>query len=178
MIPTARLFRASSSVSGHHPDTNISSSWMAPGRCCRLTRTQPMAVGALRVINTLTPLLQSRLRRPDISVNRRSRRFCTTTRVYLCAASTAMHKTPKDIARSLRAFRNAHRLGLLRCVRILPGKRACEAQERMEYLGNAVPRLPLAQCTRAQCECDYFPTGTKKLQRMDVNRPTKNSREK
>jgi hypothetical protein len=92
-----------------------------------------------------------------------------------------MHKTPKDIARSLRAFRNAHRLGLLRCVRILPGKHACEAamlQDRMEYLGNAVPRLPFAQCTRALCECDYVPTGTEKLQRMDANRPTEKSREK
>jgi hypothetical protein len=91
-----------------------------------------------------------------------------------------MHKTPKDIARSLRAFRNAHRLGLLRCVRILPGKHACEAalaQDKMEYLGNAVPRLPLAQCTRAYCECDYVPTGTEKLQRMDANRPKERSRE-
>jgi hypothetical protein len=39
-----------------------------------------------------------------IGVNRHSRCFCTTTRVYLCAAITATHKTPKDIARSLRAF--------------------------------------------------------------------------
>ena len=103
-----------------------------------------------------------------ISVNRRSRGFCTTTRVYLCASSTPMHKTPKDIARSLRAFRNAHRLGLLRSVRISPGKHACEAamaQDRMEYLGNAVPRLPLAQCKRALCECDYVPVGTDKLHR-------------
>ena len=35
-----------------------------------------------------------------------------------------------------------------------------------------------AQCTLAQCECDYVPTGTEKLQRMDVNRPIKSSREK
>jgi hypothetical protein len=47
----------------------------------------------------------------------------------------------------------------------------------MEYLGNAVPRLPLAQCKRAYCECDYVPTGTEKLQRMDANRPTERSRE-
>jgi len=90
-----------------------------------------------------------------------------------------MHKTPKDIARSLRAFRNAHRLGLLRSVRISPGKNACEAaiaQDRMEYLGNALPRLPLAQCTRAHCECDYVPIGTQKLQRMNANKSAKNSR--
>jgi hypothetical protein len=81
-----------------------------------------------------------------------------------------MHNTPKDIARSLRAFRNAHRLGLLRCVRISPGEHACEAaaaQSRMEYLGNAVPRLPLAQCTRTHCECIYDPVGTDKLHRFD-----------
>jgi hypothetical protein len=92
-----------------------------------------------------------------------------------------MHKTPKDIARSLRAFRNAHRLGLLRSVRISPGKHACEAamaQDRMEYLGNAVPRLPLAQCTRALCECDYVPTGTEKLHPIDRSRLAKNSDEK
>ena len=53
-------------------------------------------------------------------------------RLYLCAAGTAMHKTPKDIARSLRVFRNAHRLGLLRCVRILPGKYACDAAMAQE----------------------------------------------
>jgi hypothetical protein len=87
-----------------------------------------------------------------------------------------MHKTPKDIARSLRAFRNAHRLGLLRCVRISLGEHACEAarmQNKMEYLGNAVPRLPLAQCTRARCECDYVPVGTEKLKRLNANRLAK-----
>jgi len=81
-------------------------------------------------------------------------------------ASAVMHKTPKDIARSLRAFRNAYRLGLLRCVRISTGEHACEAaraQDRMEYLGNAVPSLPLAQCTRSLCECDYLPVGSEKL---------------
>lgn len=84
-----------------------------------------------------------------------------------------MHKAPKDIARSLRAFRNAHRLGLLRCVHVLPDECACEAarlQDKMEYLGNAVPYLPLAQCTQARCGCDYFPVGTEKLRRMNANR--------
>ena len=93
-------------------------------------------------------------------------------------ASAVMHKTPKDIARSLRAFRNAHRLGLLRCVRISPGAHACEAaraQDRMEYLGNAVPTLPLAQCTQSPCECDYLPVGSEKLKRLDANRWPKNS---
>jgi hypothetical protein len=79
-----------------------------------------------------------------------------------------MHKTPKQIARSLRAFRNAHRLGLLRSVRISPGPGACEAarsQYSVEYLGNVVPRLPLAQCTRGHCECEYVPMGSEKLLR-------------
>jgi hypothetical protein len=92
-----------------------------------------------------------------------------------------MHKIPKDIARSLRAIRRAHRLGLLRCVRISPGEHACEAavaQRKMEYLGNALPRLPLAQCTQARCECNYVPTGTKKLQQMNANKSAKNTRGK
>lgn len=83
-----------------------------------------------------------------------------------------MHKSPKDIARSLRAFRNAHRLGLLRCVRIVPGNYACEAalaQHETEYSGGAVPRLPFSQCTRVHCECKYVPIGTEKLRRMDGN---------
>jgi hypothetical protein len=91
-----------------------------------------------------------------------------------------MHKIPKDIARSLRAIRSAHRLGLLRCVRISPGEHVCEAavaQRKMEYLGNAVPRLPLVQCTRARCECDYVPTGTRKLRRMNANKLEKPARE-
>jgi hypothetical protein len=92
-----------------------------------------------------------------------------------------MHKTPKDIARSLRAFRNAHRLGLLRCVRISPGRLACEtamAQAKMEYLGHAVPRLPLAKCTRGTCECDYIAVGTEKLRRMNANKFEEGSRKK
>ena len=39
------------------------------------------------------------------------------------SGDTIMHKRPAQIARSLRAFRNAHRLRLLRYVRIAP--RAC-----------------------------------------------------
>jgi hypothetical protein len=80
-----------------------------------------------------------------------------------------MHKTPKQIARSLRAFRNAHRLGLLRSVRISPGPDACEAARSLygvEYLGIVVPRLPLAQCTRDHCECQYVPNGSEKLRRL------------
>jgi hypothetical protein len=90
-----------------------------------------------------------------------------------------MHMTPKEIARSLRAFRNAHKLGLLRCVRISPGRHACEAaiaQDRLEYLGNALPRLPLAECTRTHCECDYDPVGTDKLHRFDWEKLIANSR--
>ena len=85
-----------------------------------------------------------------------------------------MHKSPKQIARSLRAFRNAHRMGLLRCVRIAPGPNACEAarsQRGIEYLGNAIPRLPLAQCLRADCECDYHPVGSEKLRSLYVGKP-------
>lgn len=77
-----------------------------------------------------------------------------------------MHKTPAQIARSLRAFRNAHRLGLLRSVRISPGYNACEAaqsQVHVEYMGNIVPRLPLTECTQAKCECTYIPIGGGKL---------------
>ena len=84
-----------------------------------------------------------------------------------------MHKSPKEIARSLRAFRNAHRLNLLRCIRIAPGDGACDAarsQVGVEYLGGVVPRLPLAQCTRARCECDYVPVGSKGLDRLNVNK--------
>jgi len=82
-----------------------------------------------------------------------------------------MHKTPKQIARTLRAFRNAHRLGLLRSVRISPGPNACEAarsQYGVEYLGNVVPHLPLAQCTRANCECKYTPVGSEQLRRLNA----------
>jgi len=87
-----------------------------------------------------------------------------------------MHKTPKEIARSLRAFRNAHGLGLLRCVRILPGEHACDAARvkgGIEYLGTAAPSLPLAQCTQTPCECDYIPFGSEKLERLNANRRPK-----
>jgi hypothetical protein len=82
-----------------------------------------------------------------------------------------MHKTPTQIARSLRAFRNAHRLGLLRSVCISPGPGACDAarsQYGFEYLGNIVPRLPLAECTCEHCECKYVPLGSKQLHRLRV----------
>ena len=82
-----------------------------------------------------------------------------------------MRKTPSQIARSLRALKNAHRLGLLRGVRILPGRDACEAaltQFGVEYSGNAVPHLPLAQCTRERCECKYVPIGSDQFRRLDA----------
>jgi hypothetical protein len=84
-----------------------------------------------------------------------------------------MHKAPAQIARSLRAFRNAYRLGLLRSVVICPGPDACEeakSQRDVEYLGNVVPRLPLARCTCDYCECDYSPIGSDRLQRLNANR--------
>jgi len=84
-----------------------------------------------------------------------------------------MHKTPKDIARSLRAFRKAHKLGLLRSVCISPGSDACDAaqsQRGIEYLGSTVPRLPLAGCTRPYCDCEYLSIGSDQLRRLNVNR--------
>jgi hypothetical protein len=83
-----------------------------------------------------------------------------------------MHKTPSQIARWLRALQKARKLGLLRSVRIEPGPGECEAaqsQRGIEYLGNTVPHLPLAGCTRSLCECDYQPTGSALLQRLCAN---------
>jgi hypothetical protein len=83
-----------------------------------------------------------------------------------------MHKTPSQIARSLRALQRAQKLGLLRSVRIAPGPDACEtaqSQRDIEYLGNTVPKLPLVGCTREHCECDYLPTGSDLLRRLNVN---------
>ena len=80
-----------------------------------------------------------------------------------------MHRSPSQIVRALRALRNAHRLGLLRGVRILPGRDACEAvlaQFGREYPGNTVPHLPLPQCTRDRCECRYVPIGSEKFRRL------------
>jgi hypothetical protein len=88
-------------------------------------------------------------------------------------ASKTMHKAPAQIARSMRAFRNAHRLGLVRHVRISPGRDACEAVRTLctiEYPGNAVPRLPLGQCTAVQCKCKYQPVASAKLRRMLVTK--------
>ena len=73
-----------------------------------------------------------------------------------------MHKTPKEIARSLRALKRAHKLGLLHHVRITPGESACEAsqlQRGVAYIGSAVPKLPLEDCSQMQCDCDYAPVG-------------------
>jgi hypothetical protein len=82
-----------------------------------------------------------------------------------------MHKTPRQIARSLRGFRNAHRLGLLRSVCISPGPDACKAaqsQSGVEHPGNVVPRLPLADCTHERCECRYVPNGNEKLRELHI----------
>ena len=80
-----------------------------------------------------------------------------------------MPKSPSQIARSLRALRNADRLGLVRGVRILPGPNACEAvvkQFASEYPANAVPSLPLPHCTRDRCQCKYVPVGSEKFRRL------------
>jgi hypothetical protein len=65
-----------------------------------------------------------------------------------------MPKSPSQIARSLRALRNADRLGLVRGVRILVGPNACEAvlkQFASEYPANAMPSLPLPNA-RDRCQ--------------------------
>jgi len=83
-----------------------------------------------------------------------------------------MHKTPSQIARSLRAFQKAQKLGLLRSVRIAAGPNACKAaqsQRGIEYLGGTVPSLPLAGCRRVHCECEYQPVGSDLLRRFNVN---------
>jgi hypothetical protein len=77
-----------------------------------------------------------------------------------------MPKPPAQIARALRAFRNAHRLGLLREIQIVPGTGACaaaRAQRKVAYLGGHVPRLPLPRCTAKHCLCDYTTVATDKL---------------
>jgi hypothetical protein len=82
-----------------------------------------------------------------------------------------MHKRPSQIARSLRAFRNAQRMGLLRGIRIIPGRKPCEAaiaQFGIEYPGNAVPRLPLARCSCDRCECEYMPIGSERFYGLDA----------
>jgi len=48
-----------------------------------------------------------------------------------------MYKTPDQIARSLRAFRNAHRLGLVRYVSILPAQVAFERPGQKFLPGEA-----------------------------------------
>jgi len=80
-----------------------------------------------------------------------------------------IHNSPRQIAQALRALRNAHKLGLLRAVRILPGPKPCEAvvaQFGTEYPGNKVPRLPLRRCTRNRCDCKYVPIGSEKFHRL------------
>jgi hypothetical protein len=85
-----------------------------------------------------------------------------------------MHKRPSQIARSLRAFRRAHRFGLLRGVRILPGPIPCAGVIGLfgsEYPGNKVPRLPLRRCTRNRCECKYVAIGSEKFRRLPTTKP-------
>jgi hypothetical protein len=77
-----------------------------------------------------------------------------------------MHRTPKDIARALRALKKSHKLGLLHHVRIVPGASACVAarsQKGVSYICDAVPRLPLPECTRQECDCDYAPMAKRKI---------------
>ena len=60
---------------------------------------------------------------------------------------------------------------MLRGVRILPGRNACEAVLALfgiEYPGNNLPRLPLAQCTSDQCECKYAPIGSDQFRRLNA----------
>ena len=87
----------------------------------------------------------------------------------VCRLSRICSGRPKQIARSLRALRNADRLGLVRGVRILPGPNACEAvvkQFASEYPANAMPSLPLPQCTGDRCQCKYVPIGSEKFRRL------------
>ena len=80
-----------------------------------------------------------------------------------------MGKGPSQIARSLRALKNVQKLGLLRAVRVLPGRNACEAavaQFGVDYSGNTVPHLPFAKCDRSDCECRYVPIGSDQLRRQ------------
>jgi hypothetical protein len=82
-----------------------------------------------------------------------------------------MHKNSSKIARTLRALRNAHRLGLLRGFLILPGRDACEAaieQFSAVYSGDTLPQLPLAQCSCDHCDCKYLPIGSDELRRLDL----------
>ena len=68
-----------------------------------------------------------------------------------------MHKTPSQIAHSLRALQKAQKLGLLRSVRIAAGPYACGAsapQRDIEYLGSIVPCLPVAGCREVHCGCE------------------------
>ena len=77
-----------------------------------------------------------------------------------------MKKAPSQIARALRALKNAHRLGLLRGVFVLPGRNACDAaieQFSAVYPGDDLPDLPLAQCTCENCDCRYHPIGSDQL---------------
>ena len=86
-----------------------------------------------------------------------------------------MHKSPTQIARSLRAFRQAHRFGLLRGVRILPGpipRAGVIGQFGSEHPGNKVPRLPLPRCTRHRCECKYVAIGSEKFRSLRTTKPT------
>ena len=92
-------------------------------------------------------------------------RFSTATgyRLHL------MRKSPSQIARSLRALRNADRLGLVRGVRIVPGPNPCDMvlkQFANEYPADTLPPLPLSQCTHDRCQCKYVPVGSEKFRRL------------
>ena len=96
-------------------------------------------------------------------------RICSGRLIVAAASEGCRCIGPKQIARSLRALRNADRLGLVRGVRILLGPNACEAvlkQFASEYPANAVPSLPLPQCTSDRCQCKYVPVGSEKFRRL------------
>jgi len=80
-----------------------------------------------------------------------------------------MRAHPPQIARSLRAFRNARKLAQLLYVRIISGAKACDSaklQIGVEYPDAGITTLSLAHCTSDKCECDYLPVGTRKLHRL------------
>jgi len=71
-----------------------------------------------------------------------------------------MHKSPNQIARSLRAFRNAHRRWPDACD-------AARSQDGVEYMGMSF-RVYRSPGVRGQCDCKYVPSGTDHLHRLDA----------
>ena len=65
-------------------------------------------------------------------------RICSGRLIVAAASEGCRCIGPKQIARSLRALRNADRLGLVHGVRILPGLNACEAVVKQFASGRIV----------------------------------------